>query len=205
MALTFKKVKIPYRARTASGQAVQGAPLSIFNAGSFTAADVWATQESPIAETISQPLFSSQDGTFPGYVRPRRYDVYLGDGAAEVWDAATFQLPWRVVGETGNPGFQNSWVNFGSGYPPVAFSKDQYGVVRLRGVAKSGTVATAIFTLPVGARPVNPSATALIVPCASLTTGGNLTIDNTGIVKAPSAAGSNAFVPLNGVSFLAEA
>lgn len=54
-----------------------------------------------------------------------------------------------------NASLQNSWVAFGSPYATPGYTKDSLGSVRLRGVAKSGTVTTntVIFTLPVGYRP----------------------------------------------------
>lgn len=61
---------------------------------------------------------------------------------------------WILVGYTGGaPAFQNSWANYGDGWHWAAFYKDPVGVVRLRGLVKSGTVNTAIFTLPSGYRP----------------------------------------------------
>ena len=55
---------------------------------------------------------------------------------------------WREIGDTGQPAFENSWVDYaGTGRTP-AFYKDPLGVVHLRGEAKSGTNGTAIFTLP---------------------------------------------------------
>lgn len=60
---------------------------------------------------------------------------------------------WRQVGATGEPAFQNSWVNYSAGYQTAAFYKDKSGRVHLRGLVKSGTDGTVIFTLPVGYRP----------------------------------------------------
>jgi hypothetical protein len=69
------------------------------------------------------------------------------------WPAATPIDPWHLVGAAGEPAFQNSWVNYGGAYAPAAFRKMPDGTVRLRGTVKSGTNASAIFTLPVGYRP----------------------------------------------------
>jgi hypothetical protein len=48
--------------------------------------------------------------------------------------------------------FQNGWVNFGSGYAEAKYRKvgDR---VEVRGAVKTGTVGTAVFTLPAGFRP----------------------------------------------------
>lgn len=62
--------------------------------------------------------------------------------------------PWHVVGATGEPAFQNSWVNFGGTYPVAAYRKDPNGMVEIKGTVKSGTISNAIFTLPAGYRPL---------------------------------------------------
>ena len=58
---------------------------------------------------------------------------------------------WIEVGSGGAPAFENSWVNFGSGYATAAFSKDALDNVSLKGVVKSGS--GVCFTLPTGYRP----------------------------------------------------
>lgn len=64
---------------------------------------------------------------------------------------------WHQVGAVGEPAFQNAWVNFLQGEAPVTFYKDPDGIVHLRGLAMSGTLANGttgtIFTLPAGYRP----------------------------------------------------
>lgn len=62
-------------------------------------------------------------------------------------------IDWIVVGSSGAPAFQNGWGNYGSGWPPAAFSKSASGVVYLRGLVNAGTVGATIFTLPAGFRP----------------------------------------------------
>jgi hypothetical protein len=59
---------------------------------------------------------------------------------------------WHVVGAGGEPAFQNSWVNFGSGFQGARFRREN-GVVRIEGLVKSGTSNTAVFTLPAEYRP----------------------------------------------------
>jgi|SRR6478736_8349306 len=63
---------------------------------------------------------------------------------------------WRLVGTTGQPAFQNGWVNYGSNFAPLSFWKDPMGWVSIRGLIKSGTTAavTTVFTLPPGFRPL---------------------------------------------------
>lgn len=63
---------------------------------------------------------------------------------------------WHNVGEAGEPGFQNSWVNRTPGNNPAGFYlKDER--VYLRGTVRAGTVGSeptgTIFTLPAGFRP----------------------------------------------------
>lgn len=60
--------------------------------------------------------------------------------------------PWHEVGSTGEPAFQNSWVNFGGADAVAAFYKDNWKRVHIKGLVKTGTAGT-IFTLPVGYRP----------------------------------------------------
>lgn len=62
--------------------------------------------------------------------------------------------PWQIVGNSnGNAvAFSNGWVNFGSTYATAAFKKDALGIVRLKGLVKSGT-AQVIFPVPAGYRP----------------------------------------------------
>jgi hypothetical protein len=59
----------------------------------------------------------------------------------------------HLVGGSGEPAFQNSWVNFGgAGVADASFYR-QAGRVYLDGYIKSGTINTAAFTLPTGYRP----------------------------------------------------
>lgn len=67
---------------------------------------------------------------------------------ADFLEARAGNVPWRVVGALGQPTFQNSWVNYGSGYQSLAFRKVN-DKVELRGAIKSGSLG-AVFTLPVG-------------------------------------------------------
>lgn len=72
---------------------------------------------------------------------------------------------WHAVGTTGEPAFQNSWANFGGTASTLAFRKDPFGKVGIRGVLKGGASNTVIFTLPVGYRP--PMDIAVEIPTAS--------------------------------------
>lgn len=57
---------------------------------------------------------------------------------------------WHEVGTSGEPAFENSWVNYALGHATAAFYKDPWGIVHIKGLVKSGTIGTAIFTLPTG-------------------------------------------------------
>lgn len=58
-------------------------------------------------------------------------------------------IAWTAV-----PTLQNSWANV-SGFRAAQYSRDPFGVVRLRGQIDTGTktAGTLLFTLPVGVRP----------------------------------------------------
>lgn len=204
MALAARVIKIPHRVRYERGYVAGQRKLWIKPYGSASAADVFVNETSRITEVMDQPLYSLQDGTFPGYVHPGRYDVYLDDESSTpiVWDAIGVLSQWRVIGETDDPAFTNSWTNYGGGYQPCGFQKDAFGIVRLRGAVKSGTVSTSIFTLPVGYRPGNPAATPGNYWVASIAAAGAVQIGDDGKVVAPAA---NTFVPLGGIKFKAEA
>lgn len=98
---------------------------------------------------------------------------------------------WNEVGASGQPAFQNAWVNFAPTSTPMRFRReDDFSVTRLSGIVKSGTVNATIFILPSGYRPqydislpvISNSALARIVVTAagavSLATGGsNVSVD----------------------------
>lgn len=48
---------------------------------------------------------------------------------------------------------QNGWLNNSADHAPLGYWKDREGIVHLRGLVKSGTMGSAIGTLPVGFRP----------------------------------------------------
>jgi hypothetical protein len=76
---------------------------------------------------------------------------------AEMQDRAAMQIgardeAWHDVGASGEPAFQNSWVNYGAPYPNTRFKKIN-GVVWVEMAVKSGLTGAAVFTLPAGYRP----------------------------------------------------
>lgn len=105
----------------------------------------------------------------------------------------------RAVGATGQPQFQNSWVNYDGAAPTgryAAFWKDVLGVVHLSGVVKSGTISTNIFTLPEGYWPLYDQ-TFCVLSNGAL---GTVSIGATGNVVP---TGSNVFLFLDGITFRA--
>lgn len=60
----------------------------------------------------------------------------------------------HVVGDSGEPAFQNSWVNYDTtAFRGARFWKDPMGLVHIEGLVKSGTVPGTVFSLPAGYRP----------------------------------------------------
>ena len=94
------------------------------------------------------------------------------------------------------PVLVNSWVNYGTVVNNAGYTKDKFGMVRLRGVIKTGTIPASAFILPDGYRPVNTHIFAVI----SNDTIGRVDIDANGEVKI--AVGSNVYVSLDNISFL---
>lgn len=99
------------------------------------------------------------------------------------------------------PTFQNSWVNYGSGYNDAKYRKDALGYVNIKGLVKSGTISTTlpIFTLPAGYRP----AQRYLFNAQSNGALGRVDVDTDG--KVIPLTGNNAWVSLDGIRFLAEA
>jgi len=102
-----------------------------------------------------------------------------------------------TIGSGSDPAFQNSWVNFGSGFTGATVWKDPNGLVHLEGMVKSGTVGASgvIFTLPDGWRPQ----TTKYFPTISNGVIGTLEIQSDGDCIA--LAGSNVSFSLEGVTF----
>lgn len=124
--------------------------------------------------------------------RIRALEAQLGQDQ-EAW------LPeaWRVVGGTNQPAFVNGWINFGAGYNSAGFRKEKGGVVRLRGLVKAGTPALAMFTLPVGYRPL----TNILFGVHGSGSEGRIDVTTAGVVLH--VAGGNSYIQLDGVTFVA--
>jgi hypothetical protein len=90
----------------------------------------------------------------------------------------------------------NGWLNYGGGFNNIGYWRDPFGVVHLRGLIKSGTIAQAACTLPVGYR---PQANELIVTAANGAFG-FVNITSIGQV-IPTAPSSNVWFSLDGITF----
>lgn len=94
---------------------------------------------------------------------------------------------WHYVGASGEPAFQNSWVNYdNSAASPgsatqrnLRFRKYPDGRVRISGTIKNGSAA-AVFTLPVGYRPLTVSDVNLTVAASG--GAGYVNIQSNGVV-----------------------
>ncbi|MDF2881668.1 MAG: hypothetical protein K0R54_2225 [Clostridiaceae bacterium] len=122
----------------------------------------------------------------------------LKKNSTDNYDASWGDAGSSAVENWITPTFQNNWVNYDAvSFGTAGYFKDLSGVVHLRGMVKSGTLNTAIFTLPIGYRPayveINPT-----VANGSL---GRVDVLPNGAVYL--VTGSNAAVTLAGISFRA--
>lgn len=130
------------------------------------------------------------------------------DGFDSTAFAAAASEPVHVVGAAGQPGFQNGYTNFGSGWSTAGFYKDSTRIVHLRGTLKklTGTFdGSAAFTLPAGYRPPQ----ILSLPAAVDNGSGALQINTDGSVviycwTGPCTTGSGGVgVGMDGLTFRA--
>lgn len=102
------------------------------------------------------------------------------------------EAPWRTVGGTGQPAFENSWVNYNTSTNYSAqFVMMPMGKVWVRGAVSTGTVTGAAFTLPTGYRP----AKGVNFAQTSNSLFGSLTVNTTGTVVPQ--VGSNVWFDMN--------
>lgn len=104
----------------------------------------------------------------------------------------------NVIGASGQAPYLNSWVNGGAPYFPAGWTRTEDGWIRLRGAVKSGSVGSAAFVLPPGARPSSTSRHAVV----SNALFGIVDITSGGLV-IPQSPSSNALVSLDGIQFKA--
>lgn len=116
---------------------------------------------------------------------------------------ANFNLLVPRVSDSGytTASLGNSWVAFGAPYATPAY-RLKGGWTAVEGGMKSGTSASAIFTLPVGMRPLSRK---LFIVASGTGTAG-LIVDTNGVVSVSfyTTGGSNASVLLDQICFIAE-
>lgn len=112
----------------------------------------------------------------------------------EALERFRFREPLHLVGGSGEPAFENSWINYGGAEQVASFYKwgDR---VYLAGMVTGGTVPATIFTLPVGYRPSGPARRTILA--ANTPVYGM--VDAAGAVSIQT--GSNAWVDLAGIDF----
>lgn len=138
-------------------------------------------RQQPLDQAVKRRAVSSLRGV---YTNP--------DGTVDTDD-------WHEVGASGEPTFQNSWVNNGGSWATAAFRRYGDGMVEIKGLVKSGTIGTvSVFTLPTGFRP----ALGLHFAAISNNAIGTLQVLADGSVMA--VAGSNVWFSLQ-CTFAAEA
>jgi hypothetical protein len=116
-------------------------------------------------------------------------------GHAATAGALSAPEAWHEVGSSGNPAFQNGWVNYSPSGNSAGYYKDRLGFVHLKGLVKNGAMSSTIFTLPPGYR----SAKGLLLSTASAHVYGELLIRDDGRVDAE--IGQNLLMSLDGIVF----
>jgi hypothetical protein len=110
----------------------------------------------------------------------------------------TADSTWHEVGTAGEPAFTNAWANYGAQFNTTAFRVDADGWVYMKGLVRSGTINTAIFTLPAAYRPWRN--VYFPVMCANFTAYCQINASD-GTVVAYVMGGSNAWFSLETVRF----
>jgi hypothetical protein len=111
---------------------------------------------------------------------------------------------WHIVGEPGEPPFENGWSTFGTiiGNPPVSFLKDRDGFVHLRGEAHEGT-SNCVFSLPSGYRPAQNEGFANTTQNGSGGVPGRVNVSHEDGSVCFTFGFGNVVAPLSGIVFLA--
>lgn len=80
-------------------------------------------------------------------------DLLVYNAASAQWQRLALDT-WHNVGTSGQPAFQNGWVNTGGSDAVVSYYKDRSGFVHVVGVCTSGSLGfVPVFSLPSGYRP----------------------------------------------------
>lgn len=92
----------------------------------------------------------------------------------------------------------NNWVYYSAPYAVPAYTKTSAGTVFLKGLIKAGSIGGGIATLPAGYRPATNED--LLLQNDSNSAVGRLDITSSGLINE--SVGSNAWVSLDGISFI---
>ena len=114
----------------------------------------------------------------------------------------------HLVGETGEPAFENSWANYATVDSPARFYKDPFDRVFLAGQIDSGASGTDAFTLPDnGWRPEYEVSIAVVATTTGVggVTGGHayVIIGTDGTVNCNYTGATLTSIVLDGISFRA--
>lgn len=159
--------------------------------------------ESHVLSAYDSSLTSGRVGVGTGVANG--YTI-LADNASvyslpSTWTPANYDTPaisglqaWQT------PTLLNGWVAYGSPYAPAAYYLGPEGKVHLRGLVKSGTPGSTIFTLPAGYRPE----TKLLVATVGSAGSGDVVmtvIINTDGTVVSNHSSANTYVTLDNISF----
>ena len=128
--------------------------------------------------------------------------IYEHDTRRVYYNSGTTHAPvWTLIAEPRPawiaPTLLNGWLNFGAPFAATAYLKDTVGFVHLKGTLKSGTMNTAMFTLPLGYRPAEDE----LVPADSGGSYGRVRVNADGTVVPTH--GTNAAMSINSIVFRA--
>ena len=150
------------------------------NAGPFGSGVVQATKTVNMSATWAKYSFSWTVPQGHYFFRFSIQPYTLASSAMDFWiddTGSSITTPQEVIvlEDWQTPVLENGWTAWGNGYPSAAYRREGKKIY-LRGVVKSGTIGSAIFTLPEGFRPANP----LILTGAVQLTSRNTGTPNTG-------------------------
>lgn len=151
---------------------VGSANYPLLSLGAWSASDYY-TPGNVVTESGVQYVCIAENNPPPNYNTPEQppnatyWQVY-DDTGLQLRTDQTWSSPveaWHYVGNTGEPAFQNSWANVGSGAVPMRFRRiagpiipavnidSAQTAIELQGAVTGGSAGTTIFQLPDGYRP----------------------------------------------------